>query len=359
MALLTTGSNVYSGGLQIEALTMTTRQTRLVLLFAILVLAICAVGFFAHVPAQVFWPYSAAMVALVWGGFAVKDEIVGTEWSNRLLTLGPVFFAVPLAGFAAEHFVFTDAMVPMIPGWLPWRPFWLYLTGTALVAAAISILLKRNIGLSGILLGIMISSFVVILYLPKVIASPHDRFAWAVAVRDFCFAMAAFTLAATRAARPSLLIKVTLIAGLIVGVVLVFFSVEHFLHPEFAPGVPLRKITPTFIPFRLLWGYLTGLVLAAGGLSLLIHWRSGFVASALGLVYLVLVVFLYLPVMLVSWTNSGPRIEGLNFFLDTLMFGGVLLILSGARRVCSRNSQPARDPLSHTEPLGKQVAQTP
>jgi uncharacterized membrane protein len=28
----------------------------------------------------------------------------------------------------------------------------------------------------------------------------------------------------------------------------VFFGVEHFLHPEFAPGVPLEKIIPMWVP---------------------------------------------------------------------------------------------------------------
>jgi len=318
---------------------MNTRKIRWAILIAIVIISIAAIGFFARIPREVFWPYFAMIVAFIWGGVAVKNELAHQEWSQRLLALGPLFFAVPLVGFAAEHFVFTGVMVPMIPAWIPSRPFWIYLTGTALIAAAASIFLNRKVALSGLLLGFMILSFVVILHIPRVVANPRDRFAWAVAVRDFCFAIAAFVLAASRLRQQSGFTKagITFIAALVIGAALLFFGVEHFLHPEFAPGVPLRKTTPSYIPLRSLWGYVAGLALACGGISLVIRWRSRPAAMGLGLVYLLLVELIYLPMMLVSWFNSGPRIEGLNFFLDTLMFGGVVVILAGALPAAAQN----------------------
>ena len=39
---------------------------------------------------------------------------------------------------------------------------------------------------------------------------------------------------------------------------LMFFGVEHFLHPKFAPGVPLAKLTPGWVPAPPVWGYLIG-----------------------------------------------------------------------------------------------------
>jgi uncharacterized membrane protein len=310
---------------------MNTRHIRRALLFVVVIISLAVLGFFARIPREVFWPYFAMIVAFICGGLAVKNEIGHLEWFERFLALGPLFFAVPLAGFAAEHFVFNGVMVPMIPSWIPGRPFWIYLTGAALIAAAASIFLNRKVALSGMLLGLMILSFVVILHIPRVIANPRDRFAWAVAVRDFCFATAAFVLAATRVKQRSGFNKygITFVAALVIGAALVFFSVEHFLHPDFAPGVPLRKVTPTYIPLPSLWGYIAGLGLALGGISVVIRWRSGLAAWGLGLLYIFLVLFIYLPMMLQSWFNSGSRIEGLNFFLDTLMFGGVVVILAG------------------------------
>ncbi len=48
-------------------------------------------------------------------------------------------------------------------------------------------------------------------------------------------------------------------------------------------------------------------------------------AAALGGWVVLLVVSLYLAIMI-----SKPDIEGLNYFADTLMFGGVLLVASCA-----------------------------
>jgi hypothetical protein len=44
------------------------------------------------------------------------------------------------------------------------------------------------------------------------------------------------------------------LARVFIGITLIFFAVEYFLHPELLPGVPLRQLTPNFIPGHLLWG---------------------------------------------------------------------------------------------------------
>ena len=49
-----------------------------------------------------------------------------------------------------------------------------------------------------------------------------------------------------------------LLARLFIGVAITFLGVEQFLHPELAPGVPLEKLTPLWIPGHALWGYPTG-----------------------------------------------------------------------------------------------------
>ncbi len=56
----------------------------------------------------------------------------------------------------------ADAMASMVPGFLPYATFWVYLTGIALVAAALAILVKRYVkwacyGLALFLLVVMFS----------------------------------------------------------------------------------------------------------------------------------------------------------------------------------------------------------
>jgi uncharacterized membrane protein len=104
-----------------------------------------------------------------------------------------------------------------------------------------------------------------------------------------------------------------------------FYGIEHFLHPECVPAVPLAKVTPLWIPFAHFWTVLTGIALVIGGGAMFARGVSRQAATALGAWVVLLVVSLYLAIMI-----SKPDIEGLNYFADTLMFGGVLLVASRA-----------------------------
>src|SRR4029077_16668714 len=97
----------------------------------IFVAALFGSGFFVQIPKEVFWPYFAGTVALCLGFFAVRKDLAQARSTDKLVALGPLLFAAPLAAFAAEHFVFTQIMVPMIPSWIPGRSFWIYFTGVA------------------------------------------------------------------------------------------------------------------------------------------------------------------------------------------------------------------------------------
>jgi hypothetical protein len=104
-----------------------------------------------------------------------------------------------------------------------------------------------------------------------------------------------------------------------------FYGIEHFLHPECVPAVPLAKVTPLWIPAAHFWTVLTGVVLVIGGGAMFARNVSRLSAAALGAWVVLLVLTLYLAIMI-----SNPNIEGLNYFADTLMFGGVLLVASRA-----------------------------
>jgi len=104
-----------------------------------------------------------------------------------------------------------------------------------------------------------------------------------------------------------------------------FYGVEHFLHSECVPGVPLAKVTPLWIPLAHFWTILTGIILVVGAGAMFVRNVSRQAAAAVGAWIVLLVVTFYLAIMI-----SKPDIEGLNYFADTLMFGGVLLIASRA-----------------------------
>ncbi len=85
---------------------------------------------------------------------------------NTLKTAGRIVYAVPMFVFGLNHFMNTAAMTGMVPGFLPVKAFWVYLTGVALIAAAISIIAQYKARLASILLAVMLLSFVALIHIP-------------------------------------------------------------------------------------------------------------------------------------------------------------------------------------------------
>ena len=268
----------------------------------------------------IFWPWFAGLMTLVSGLFAARKPFSAAQGLEKLIVFGPIFFSVPLAVFGAEHFSNSRSISQIVPPWMPARMFWTYFVGLALISAAVSIALRMiHARIAAMLLGIMFICFVLMIHIPNVVAHPNNRIVWAVALRDLAFAGGAFALAAT------LMKPLRIVARVLVAVPLLFFAVEHFLHPEFAPGVPLQKVTPDWVPIRAFWGCLTGAALLISGATMLVDSRRARLAAALlGSLIALLVLFLYLPIFL---TAAQPALlEGINYVADTLLFAGMVLL---------------------------------
>jgi uncharacterized membrane protein len=269
-------------------------------------------------PPFILWPCIAGLILLAYGLFAVRRELAKASRLDKLIVLGPVFLAASIAVFGAEHLARPQVLVQTVPAWMPGRLFWVYFVGVALLAAAVSMVLRKYVRLSAALLGVMFFLFVLMVHLPRVTANPKDRFAWAVAFRELAFAGGAWALAGWPAA---------VVSRFLVAIPLIFFGVEHLLHPEFAPGVPLPKLTPAWVPFPVVWGYITGAVLCAGGLRLLASKRSRSAVAWVGLVLTLLTLFLYLPIQVMARQPSA-MLEAMNYVADTLLFAGAVLCVA-------------------------------
>ncbi|MES1217566.1 MAG: hypothetical protein ABUT20_18800 [Bacteroidota bacterium] len=93
--------------------------------------------------------------------------------TNKLfLVAGRVFFSLMLIAFGIDHFLYTEFVATLVPGWIPGHIFWTYFAAVALIGSGICILLKIKIRLVSILLGIMLFTWFVILHIPRAIAEP-------------------------------------------------------------------------------------------------------------------------------------------------------------------------------------------
>jgi uncharacterized membrane protein len=275
------------------------------------------------------WICVAGVIVLVVGFVAARRELQAAVGLDKLVAVGRVLFAAPLAAFGAEHLVLGRMIIGAVPVWMPVRLFWVYFVGIALIAAAFSLALGIRVRLTATLLAIMFFLFVVMIHLPNVAAHGHDRIIWNVALRDLCFGAGALALAGSLWSRERENVWVW-IGRVNFAAVLVVYGVELILYPEFAPGVPLAKLTPSWVPGPHVWALLTGLVCIGGGVAMLIrrYCRDG--ATAVGLVMTLLTLFLYLPILLMA-SGVPAVLEGANYVWDTLLFAGaVLLVAEGA-----------------------------
>jgi len=214
---------------------------------------------------------------------------------------------------------------------MPWRLFWAYFVGFALLFASLSIATKIQVRWSGLLFGIMMFLFEAMVHIPRVLASPSNRIPWTIVIREMSFAGGAWILAGNAMRGPGES-KLITVGRVLIAIAAIFFGVEHFLHPTGCPGVPLEKLTPAWIPGRLLIGYLTGAILLVAGASMLLAKKTRLAATYLGTWMVLLVLFIYGPILIaqISDPSTAVKVEGINYFADALLFAGTILALASA-----------------------------
>ncbi|MDH3244826.1 MAG: hypothetical protein OEM26_09435 [Saprospiraceae bacterium] len=79
---------------------------------------------------------------------------------KSIIGLGKYIFAIPFFIFGIMHFMNADAMAGMAPGGV----VMVYITGVALVAAAISIIIGKLDKLACVLLAVMLLLFVILIH---------------------------------------------------------------------------------------------------------------------------------------------------------------------------------------------------
>src|SRR5580765_865456 len=102
------------------------------------------------IPREVTWAYCAFGVVLAIGLVAIlrRGDWQKARGLEKLILLGPVFYAAPLAAFGTEHFTLAKAVASLVPRWIPWHQFWAYFVGACFIAAALSLVTKIEARLS-------------------------------------------------------------------------------------------------------------------------------------------------------------------------------------------------------------------
>ena len=295
------------------------------------------------IPNLVIWSYSVGVAIFIIGLVTIflRGDWQKARGLDKLILLGPLFYAMPLAAFGTEHFTLTTGIASLVPKWIPWHTFWTYFVGACFIAAALSLVTRIQARLAAGLLGLTFFLFVMLMDAPAWGRIPHNRFVLTLSLRELSFSAGAFAFAG------SLLTRSSRVAGPIAGpeqwreraahilatygryviaVAVLVYSFEQFLHNDHVPGVPLDRLTPLYVPGHAFWTYLAAIAYAPAGILLLLGRKTRAAATWVGLTLLFLVLVVYLPMAVVD----RATIVGLNYIFDTLMYCGAIFLLASA-----------------------------
>jgi uncharacterized membrane protein len=116
---------------------------------------------------------------------------------GNIVPLGRFLLALPMIYFGYAHIRYSGYVATLVPGWIPWHPFWAYFCGAALIAAGIGILLNILTRWASMLSGAMILLFGALVNVPLALAALRNVDLWTSTFHTLAWSGAAFALAGT------------------------------------------------------------------------------------------------------------------------------------------------------------------
>jgi uncharacterized membrane protein YphA (DoxX/SURF4 family) len=131
--------------------------------------------------------------ALALSGGALVVAALSPRWS----VLGRIFFAAFLVSSGIQHFLFTEFVMTLVPGWIPGARFWTDFAGVALIAGGLGLLVPRVARPAAALCGLMIFLWLVMLHVPRALAAagPMRRNEWTAVAEALAMSGIALALA--------------------------------------------------------------------------------------------------------------------------------------------------------------------
>lgn len=114
---------------------------------------------------------------LALGAMSPAEGFVETsaDANRKLILVSRIVFGVSMVIFGWQHFMYAQFLVGLVQKWLPAHSFWIYFTGTAMMAAGAAIATGVLARVAGFWLGVMFALFFLTLHLPRVLGAIHNQ----------------------------------------------------------------------------------------------------------------------------------------------------------------------------------------
>ena len=95
--------------------------------------------------------------------------------NSTISKIGVTLYALVIAFFGVNHFITGSGMAGVVPSFIPGGVIWVYITGAALILAAIAFLTGKMVKLAGILLAVFLLLVVLTVHIPGIIHAPDEK----------------------------------------------------------------------------------------------------------------------------------------------------------------------------------------
>lgn len=151
--------------------------------------------------------------------------------------------------------MYADFVAGLVPAYFPFRLFWAYFTGIAMLAAGVSLITGIKARLAAGMLGIMLLGFILLIHIPKIVSDPSLQ-VWTRALEDVAISAAAFMLAGALSNQTEKTWPLAILVKLsryTFAALLIFFGALQFLNRDFLPAKAVA-----FLPLRTFVACVTG-----------------------------------------------------------------------------------------------------
>jgi uncharacterized membrane protein YphA (DoxX/SURF4 family) len=237
-------------------------------------------------------------------------------------------YAVGIVALAVLCMISNDFIVGRPPAWpagFNINPALAYISGLALIVAAIAIMLQRKARSAALLISALIFFLSVLRHLPNFM---ND---WLNAYKSLALVGGSFIIAASFPAqdlkKDSAIRAKERWSGILLttGSILLaaFFIACGYAHFKFVEFI--KSFIPSYIPFPVFWAYFCGICLFAGGLGLLIPPTRRLAALLSGMMVLGWFLLLHIP-RFIAHTNDASDRMGL---CESFALAGIFFVLAG------------------------------
>ena len=176
------------------------------------------IGLLLQVPAlvkaplvEVNWEGAGELGVLLAGGWVLFASRSGLGERSPLafatgehgIRIGRILLGVSLLPIGLSHFVYLKETAGLVPAWLPFRTGWVYLTGTAHIAAGLGVLFSIVPRVAATMEAGMLGVFTLLVWVPRVAATPAARVPWTEFFISWAIAAGAWVVADGIPSRPS------------------------------------------------------------------------------------------------------------------------------------------------------------